>query len=248
MFKDILILSDNVNLCRQFDKLLREFSFPGVNWTFAVSPFSDVSVFRSGIGREILVVDLKDKKTVESVIGKYDLVFSIHSKQIFPEILVRSVKCINIHPGYNPVNRGWYPQVFAIIKDLPVGATIHEIDEQLDHGKIIDRELVEKCIDDTSESLYNKIVEKEMELLKRNLKKIVHNEYVSFEPENSGNLFLKSDFNELREIKLDEKLTALQFINKLRALTHGDFKNAFFIDPASGKRVYVRIKLEADHG
>jgi methionyl-tRNA formyltransferase len=247
MFKSILIISDNVFLCTEFNKLLAEEKLPEISWDFAVSQISKISLFESALTREIRALDLKNSQTIESIIKKYDLVFSIHCKQIFPPDLVNSVKCINIHPGYNPINRGWYPQVFALIYNLPVGATIHEIDEKLDHGKIIDRELVNKTADDTSESLYKKIIKKEIELLKKNLKKIILNEYNAYEPENDGNIYLKSDFNKLQELKLDEKVMGHELINTLRALSHGNFKNAFFIDKISGKKVYVSINLEIEN-
>ena len=45
----------------------------------------------------------------------YKVGISAHCKQIFPAKLVENVRCYNIHPGYNPYNRGWFPQVFSII-------------------------------------------------------------------------------------------------------------------------------------
>ncbi|MDE5014818.1 formyl transferase, partial [Francisella tularensis subsp. holarctica] len=42
------------------------------------------------------------KKNGNDLIGKYDLGYSCHSKQLFPTKLVNSVLCINIHPGLNP--------------------------------------------------------------------------------------------------------------------------------------------------
>jgi hypothetical protein len=47
----------------------------------------------------------------------------------------------------------------------------------------------------------------------------------------------------LCELDLDEKLTALQFINRLRALSHGDFKNAYFTNPENGEKIYININL-----
>ena len=177
---------------------------------------------------------------------KYDLIFSVHCKQLFPSDLVKSVKCINIHPGYNPINRGWYPQVFAILNDTPIGATIHEIDEKLDHGAIIVRSYVEKNNFDTSETLYNKIINKEIELFDLMLDSILNNSYVAFPIENEGNLHLKKDFNALLHLDLNEKTTMGDCIKKLRALTHGDFKNAYFLDSDTGKKIFVSLKLKPE--
>ena len=66
--------------------------------------------------------------------------------------------------------------------------------------------------------------------------------YKSFEPENEGNLFVKKDFNKLCNINLNEKTTMRNAINKLRALTHGEFKNAYFLDQ-NGKKIFISIDL-----
>jgi methionyl-tRNA formyltransferase len=194
------------------------------------------------------VFDLKNQKHIDFIKNNYDLVISIHCKQLFPVELINHLKCINVHPGLNPFNRGWYPQIFSIIKKTPIGVTIHEIDEKLDHGSIIIRESIIKNNFDTSESLYSKIVAKELELLENNIEKIISNNYEIIVPEGEGILYLKKDFNDLLELNLKEQVLVGDLIDKLRALTHGDFKNAYFIDPDTDKKIFVSIKLtqEAD--
>lgn len=183
------------------------------------------------------------KSEMEKLISDYDLIFSIHCYQFFPKELVNSVKCINIHPGYNPINRGWYPQVFAIINNLEVGATIHEMDEKIDHGKIIDRKKVPIYAWDTSYTVYNRVLEAEMELLEKNIDHIISDSYVSIEPENEGNIFTKKDFKDLCRIDLNEVTTYQAVINKLRGLTHGYYKNAWFIDEKTGKKIHISINM-----
>lgn len=243
MYKNILVISDNINLCVSFKKLISQLQKDSLNVNFSISPFSTKEEFNQLLNENVEKIDLKNHNDVERIIASYDLVFSLHCKQLFPETLVDSVKCINVHPGYNPINRGWYPQVFAIINDLPIGATIHEIDNKLDHGPIIAREFIEKKSNDTSETLYNRVVDKEVELLSRNLAGIISNTYKTFLPESEGDVYSKKDFNELLELDLNERLTMKNAINKLRALTHGDFKNAYFIDEDSGEKIFITIKF-----
>lgn len=244
MFYNILVISDNAFLCRKLESIVMEKINAEQKIAFSISPSSKVEAFKKFISSEILVLDLKIKEDINYIIEHYDLVLSIHCKQFFPEKLVENVRCINIHPGYNPINRGWYPQVFSIYHDLPVGATIHEIDNELDHGLIIDREFVEKKIYDTSGALYDKILEKEIELFSRNAENILNNTYTTFSPENEGNVFLKKDFHDLCKIDLHEETIAGKFIDKLRALTHKDFKNAYFIDPENGKKIFISIQIQ----
>ena len=243
MYRRLLVISDNVHMCTNFNRVYESLKLKEVNVDFAISPNNNKDTFEKGFQKEVFVINLKNKNEVCQIINNYDLIFSIHCKQLFPKELVNGVKCINVHPGFNPINRGWYPQVFSIINDLPIGATIHEIDEYLDHGNIIDRALVEKDIIDNSESLYNKILNMETELINKNLLAIIHNNYSSYIPENEGCLFLKSDFNKICLIDLNEKVNVGEFINKLRALSHGDHKNAYFLDKKSGKKVFIKIDL-----
>lgn len=246
MFKKVLIISDNDFLCRKFYEIIREGNYESTNFTFAISPFSVIEDFYVSKETDLFVYNLKLPDDVNFIIKNFDLVFSIHCKQIFPAHLVNGVKCINIHPGYNPITRGWYPQVFAIIYDLPAGATIHEIDTKLDHGKIIARGIVEKEIFDTSETLYKKILEMEIALLGQHLGPIINNTYKTIVPETDGNLFLKKDFKNLLQLELQEQITVADFIKRLRALTHGNFKNAFFIDPETKKKIYVGLTLQIE--
>ncbi|MBP7223209.1 MAG: dTDP-4-amino-4,6-dideoxyglucose formyltransferase [Sedimentibacter sp.] len=246
MYKRILVISDNIIMASSFQEIFEELDLMDVSVDYSISPFSDKFKFEEKLNKGVFVYNLKSNQHLEEIIEKYDLVFSIHCKQIFPKKLINSLKCINVHPGYNPLNRGWYPQVFSIIYDLPIGATIHEMDEELDHGNIIDRELVEKETIDTSFTLYNKVIQKEKSLLKNNLFSIISNSYTTIKPENEGHLYLRDDFNKLCEIDLNRSTTAKDIINKLRALTHDEFKNAFFIDPKTGKKVFISINLEYD--
>ena len=244
MYKRILVISDNIFMCSNFKQIFEELSLPSVTVSYGISPFSNRNIFEKDLKLTVFEYDLRSNQQVDEIIDKFDLVFSIHCKQIFPNKLVNSLKCINVHPGYNPLNRGWYPQVFSIFYDLPVGATIHEIDEHLDHGNIIDRDFVEKEIIDTSYTLYKKIIQKEIFLIRKNLSSIILNNYSTIKPENEGRLFLRNDFNDLCEIDLDMKITAGELINKLRALTHENLKNAYFFDKTSNRKVYLSIKLE----
>jgi methionyl-tRNA formyltransferase len=187
------------------------------------------------------IVESKDID-LHNVDSKYELIISAHCKKIFPPKLVNSFRCINIHPGLNPYNRGYYPQAFSLINKLPVGATIHEIDEKLDHGPIIFQEEVVIESIDTSFSLYNKIIKKEIELFENNFNSIINNNYKASIPKNEGNLNLKKDFNKLCKLDLNNVDTLENHINILKALTFDKYKNAYFIDE-NGDKIYLNLKL-----
>jgi methionyl-tRNA formyltransferase len=195
--------------------------------------------------QESININLKNDLFIQYLISEYDLIISAHCKKIFPKKLVESVRCINIHPGYNPYNRGWYPQVFSIINNLPIGATIHEMDENLDSGYIISQSQVEIKETDNSLDVYNRVFEKEIELFNNNFDIIINNKYQKNKPINEGNLNKISDFKKLCKIDINQVGTFKEHIDILRALTHGDFKNAFY-ENKNGEKIFIKIYLEKD--
>lgn len=234
-----LLLTDNIQLLHRFIQLLDELRIPLNTFHFAFSPAN--REMQEKYAGSTWIQPLSVKNSVESLIQNYSLILSLHSKQIFPAALVQKVRCINVHPGLNPHNRGWFPQVFSILNQLPCGATIHEMDEQLDHGPIIAQQPVVIESWDTSFTAYHKILDAEIELLRVHLHHILSHSYTTLKPD-EGNVNLKKDFDALCEIKLDATGTWREHINHLRALTHGQYQNAYFIDE-QGNKVMVSVTL-----
>jgi len=241
-YSKILVISDNQFLIKEFHQLTGAYTNLSIDYTCTKT--NQALLNEPSLPVKIKAVDVKTQ--YEEIAERYQLVFSLHCKQLFPAELVKKVKCINVHPGYNPYNRGWFPQVFSILNKLPVGATIHEIDEQLDHGAVIAQKQVEMHAWDTSIDIYNRVQLAEVELLKENLPAILQGTYKTMKPGEEGNVNLKKDFNALCKLDLDKQTTMGDAIDTLRALTHGTYANAYFIDPLTGSKVYVKISLEKE--
>ena len=224
---NILVLTDNLKIYEGIKAIFCEKTIKmDLNVKYFCSSNDSPIQIHSDFSKFIKVLSVNDE--IEYILANFDLIISGHCTQFFPEKLVNSIRCINIHPGYNPINRGWYPQVFSIINNHSIGATIHEMDDKLDHGGIIVREFIDKNIEDTSLDIYNRVVEKELSLFNKYFEEIILNTYSLIEPEGKGNFYSKKDFTALCELKLTEVGTFLSFYNKLRALSHGDYKNAYF--------------------
>lgn len=176
-----------------------------------------------------------------SDVETYGLILSLHCRQIFPAWLVKAKKCVNVHPGYNPYNRGWFPHVFSVINKKPVGVTIHEMDEKIDNGPIIHQEQCMIHAWDTSETLYNRIMELEREMVLRWFPTIESGNYeVTVPPQ--GDINLRKDFESIKELDLEKVATYREVIDHIRALSHGDHQNAFFHD-SDGNKVYLNLNL-----
>lgn len=243
--KKILLLTDNEQQLKEFKALVQGKGLhcdSGFDFHYAFS-FSN-KAFTEKFRDEDWIRPLKVNNEVDVLSREYDMIFSIHCKQMFPAALVKKVKCINVHSGLNPYNRGWFPQVFSILNGMPCGASIHEIDEELDHGPVICQKEVRIESWDTSLTAYEKILEAEMELLTEHIENILNETYEVIAKE-EGNLNLKKDFDDLCHLDLDEEDTFQSHINQLRALTHGDYANAFFTDE-NGDKVYLKLILKKE--
>ena len=174
----------------------------------------------------------------------YDVIWSFHCVKIFPEKVINKFKCLNIHPGYNPHNRGHAPQVFSIINGQPCGVTVHFIDKHIDHGKIIYQEKIDIHDYDTSGSVYKRILRKEEELLLKNFD-LWTEEDLCFSPRIPGNINYKKDFYNMCKLDMESVDTLENHVKLLRALTHDDFNNAYFIDK-EGNKVYIQIKVKKE--
>lgn len=240
----VLVVSDNQELCLFLKGELKQ-----KIWKHPlIVDFSYTSLNRNPkemieIGAE--KINVKDEAIISKIILDYDLIFSIHCKQIFPKRLVENVCCINFHPGLNPYNRGWYPQAFSIINGLPTGSTIHLMDSEVDHGEIIAQMAVDVKESDTSLEVYRKILEAEKKLIHENLFNLIEGVFNKIKPKNEGNYNGIKDYKTLCELDLQSSASFREHLNILRATSHGNFKNAYFFDKF-GKKYYVRVVIEEE--
>lgn len=240
--QEVLVISDNESLVRHLMTLcVRRDIKEMANFTFCYSTVNKAPQSLMALGMSPVNV----KTQSDELSRRYSLIISAHCKQIFPPELVTGVRCINVHPGFNPSNRGWYPQVFSIINKKQAGATIHLMTPEIDGGPILYRQAVEIYECDTSLDVYNRVVDVEKSLLDSHMPEILTGNYLPFTPESDGNYNSIADFRALCQLDLNSKATLREHLDLLRALSHGSFMNAYFID-ASGKRVYVRVTLARD--
>lgn len=238
--KRVCVITDNDFLYSQVKHIVAADLYKGYRFDYF---FSQGNVeFEKKYKNDSSFKALDLKKMTRQFYNQYIVFFSIHCKQIFPTELINNYRCINVHPGYNPYNRGWFPQVFSILNKKPIGVTIHEMDSKLDHGAIIYQAQIAVDEYDTSYSVYQKIQKLEVELLKQNLSCLLKGDYQVQEMASEGNINYKRDFEELCKIDLNKKATYGEVIDFLRAMTFDKYNNAYFMDK-KGNKVYVSITL-----
>ena len=153
--------------------------------------------------------------------------------------------CLNLHPGYLPAGRGYYPNVWSIVEDLPAGATLHLVDEGIDTGEILERRRVEKLPTDTGKTLYYRIEAAAVDLFIETWPKIIRGEIQPVEQDEAeASWHTKDDFHNLCDLDSLEIDSTTQFVDVLRALTFPPFQNAYFTD--DGKRYFVEVNIREE--
>lgn len=242
---NVLIVSDNKPLVSFIQNLVavNADKFQCVTFDYRYSAINKNPASLISLG--LTSINVKSDTVVAHIVDHYELVISAHCKQIFPSELVNNVRCINIHPGLNPHNRGWFPQVFSIINKKPVGCTIHLMNEEIDDGAILFQKEVPVFDWDTSLNVYERVQQTEMDLLNDHLADLIFANYQQKQPIEKGNYNGISDFKALCSLDLDHVGSLREHIDLLRALSHGEFKNAYFI-LNEGKKVFLSLNLEKE--
>ena len=126
---------------------------------------------------------------------------SVHYPRIIQlPLLKRYKKIYNLHPGYLPWGRGYYPVFWAIWEQSPAGATLHEISAEIDEGSVVVQRKVEQFPNDTGGSLFERVRETEKDLFLELWPRIIAGEILPTSPQNGTGIYhSKRDFFDLKQ-------------------------------------------------
>ena len=111
-------------------------------------------------------------------------------------------QCFNIHPSYLPYNRGYFPNFWAHYYGTPSGTTIHNIDPNIDSGKIVSQSRIFFSESETLESSYLMLRKLSVSLFQDTYKILREGVEVKNLGENDptvGKTFYKADFTGILE-------------------------------------------------
>ncbi len=152
--------------------------------------------------------------------------FSIHYPIILkPELISKYRKLYNLHPGYLPWGRGFYPVFWALWEGTPAGATLHEISAGIDEGPIVAQIRVEYSGADTGGSLHQRVRAAEKELFIEYWSRILSGENMTSRSQtgNIGSYHAKKEFFELKNRGHWETLTGAELIKLVRCFTFSGY-------------------------
>lgn len=189
-----------------------------------------------------LITEPSQYPTIEAL--DPELIVSAGHRSIVPDEILRipDLGAVNVHPSYLPYNRGANSNVWSILKDEPAGVSIHYMTTEVDAGPIIGRREVPVFPDDTGDTLYQRLETEQFDLFVETWPSIRDGTADTISQElGSGTHFYKEDFTNLFELDLEEKTTAGDFLDRLRALTFPPYTNAYF--EKDGEKYYVEVEI-----
>ena len=185
---------------------------------------------------------------VELLTGlKPNYVLSVHFPYIIPSsvLAIPTLGVLNLHPALLPYNKGWHTPTWAIHDQTPYGATLHWVDEGTDTGPIAMQRKVEVHPYDTADSLYQRVIQAEIELFREAIPSMIERKLPMVEQVMEGTKHSKRDIKDIQKLKLDSSDTIRNTLSRLRALTTNNWGEAAFFEH-NGIRYRVRIEIKPD--
>jgi len=146
-------------------------------------------------------------------------------KIIKPEKFKRNARLFNIHFSKLPKYKGMYTSIFPILYgENESGVTLHEIDEGIDTGDIIDITEFKIDINDTSRDLYFKYLYFGLEIFKKNISLLLMNKYSKNPQQNIGSSYYSKHSIDFNNIVIDFNRTSYQIHNQIRAFIFKEYQ------------------------
>ena len=147
--------------------------------------------------------------------------FSVHYHRILsPEHLARYKKVYNLHPGFLPWGRGYFPVFWALWEQTPAGATLHEMTQVVDKGPIVAQVKIAYDNADTGWTLYQRVQEAERQLFQAYWARLIAGDTLSAvdQPE-GGKYHSRAEFFDLKKNSPWHSLSGNDLIRLIRAFS-----------------------------
>lgn len=171
--------------------------------------------------------------------------FSFWSSYIIPKKVLDyfPLGVFNLHNSLLPSLRGSGANIWTLIKDVDAGVSLHKIDLNIDKGNIIDTQKIKVDLHDDGKSVFIKQHSAMMLLLKRNFERIIYGTHQYIKSPYKDSFFSKSKRDNFKKIYYNQKYSAKEFINIIRAYQFGKLDSAVYVDE-NKKNWKINIKLK----
>ncbi len=161
--------------------------------------------------------------------------FSLEYEEILKTKYFKSKKLFNFHFSLLPKYRGCHTNYYQILNgEKKTGVTLHEIDDGIDTGKIIDYTSFPLGLNTTAYENYIKLLHKSIYLFKKNINKILKDNY-SKKKQNliKGSYFSRKSVNYKKKIKFKKIENNIDTHNQIRSLIFQPFQ----LPTLNGKKI-----------
>jgi len=187
-----------------------------------------------------------NKKSFENKLkkeNKFDFIILVYWPFLVNKKLFKKFNnSINFHPSYLPYGRGWYPHVHAILnRKMKYGVSLHQINNNIDSGKIwLQKRIFLRGFVDSTE-LYLKAQQEIYNLFKSNYMKIINKKIRPKIQKKTQHFFSKRAVNKYDEINLNKKYTLKNLINLIKSRSF--YNKSFIYFKENKKKYFIKIKL-----
>lgn len=121
-----------------------------------LSPHKHLIEYLSSFNDEVIQTT---EPLTSDILKDVDFIISYGYRHIISKDIIDKFenKIINLHISYLPWNRGADPNLWSFIDDTPKGVTIHFMDEGIDTGDTIFRQLIKYGINDTLRTVHERL-------------------------------------------------------------------------------------------
>jgi methionyl-tRNA formyltransferase len=171
---------------------------------------------------------------------------SVHYQRLIrAPLLSKYAAAYNLHPGYLPWGRGYYPVFWALWEGTPAGATLHEMVADVDEGPIVAQVRVDTTPEDTGETVYRRVHEAERSIFREFWPRILAGDPLPSAPQPPGGTY--HPLREFLALKRDPDLDAMSARDLLRLVRCLTFPGYSGLEITLGGRLY-ELHLEPIEG
>lgn len=213
---------------------------PGAWWK-SVSEFCK----KNNIPQILFTTNKELLKKVEH--KNFDLIVSASWRHKIPGYILKlaSMGGVNMHNSLLPKYRSAYANSWPLYYgDTHTGVTLHYMTEKFDDGSIIGQKTFPILPTDTARQTWENCNKAYLAMFKELWPQRSKWPALSKRQKGKASFYSIKDFEDTNEINLEKKVKPLDFINFLRSRTFEPYyRNAFFKDPKSGKKIYLSVNL-----
>ena len=164
--------------------------------------------------------------TLDYLSSAEDLLFiSLEYDKIIPAHRFTSKALFNVHFSLLPKYKGFYTSAWPILNGEPTsGVTLHEIDQGIDTGDIIDQIEFEISQEDNCRDLYMKYIHYGILVFKKNILNLLSGTYAAREQAADGSSYYSRDSINYADLRIDLRKTAEQIRNQIRAYNFKEYQ------------------------